>query len=940
MAEEKKEKKLDSKLEANIRSANFTLFFAFVSSIFLTLLSIWFFFEALLIDDVELIFKYTTLKFFTLDLNVNVFPLVSSAFISVVYIINLILLDKLFSQILTLKGKLDKLEEEFLIKKVYRIFYGTDFYKLFVFANFVLIPLIALATIMYKFLAIHNILVVGGTSLLLILSSLGAFVFLVRRYEEFDFHEIADHIIGLIFIIFLTIVFIYLYFIFLSFINASNQTLFKWFTFVVIPLPMIIYLFLAAKVFPKNKKALDVTQLFIPVIFVIMAVVVFVVNSVFIFMKNIPQKFNYAYGLIPKIEIKGEDFIKLYLLGFKHYVEKNKPSETEIINTISTRYLRIKNLPEYQKFFDDIYYLSLLSENDRKKFIKLRFCEKYIKNNPNKEIPKNLIKVCSKNLLSERIYLEGKVIRIENFDEILKKKIFITSHELALRFVEPLNEPNKRKFQIYEARLRSLEADIRQNMDEYLKNFIKEYYEDFIDKEYSINIYDWLLPVSNPIYYRIMVFEKKFETLLSEGFDPNKSDESGIIYYIQGEKLPYEFKEFYYRSLSEGKPMISPSEEESGAEAYKSLQDKKFMFINLVSSDIKKEYIYLTILKYLVEEKSFVELLSIDKLLEKNRYSNNTEAKFELAKLRIILDILNFKGKNLRYAHLINVYSELANFEEADLEGSNIPLSILNYVNFTNAKLDYADLNASWFFYSIFNKADLTKASLKGSYISNSLFLNTKLKEVNLSNSYIKNSLFVNVDFRKANLSDAYIMTSIFIDPKFDENVDINKTKLSESSLFLVSDPKNFKKKLKNPDRIKFNNLSNWYYNYGRKIIFIYKIDKNGRRKIAGIRDKVFLLYFIYTLNYIKNHPKLAEQINGEYKGNTLREEAEYILRNLKTIIDGLNISQTEKESIFAIEQGSIPIKLIDKETYKAILILLTLIISSASICYYCKEYI
>jgi len=965
------EKKLDNKIQSTIRKSTFILIGILISSLFLTFTSVYFFFESLFIDDVQFLFKYSTIHFFSAKLKLNVFPIIASSFILFLYIINLFGLDRLFANVLKIRKHLDGLNKDIFLKRAYRFFYETDAYKLFVFITFILIPLIALATIMYKFLALHDLRVLLVTSLILVFASISSLIFLVRRYEEFDFHELADHFIGLIFILFLTIVFIYLYFIFLSFINASQKPIFKWITFIIVPLPMIIYMILAVKVFPKNKKVLDVTQLFIPVIFLIMAIVVFIVNIVFIYMKDIPKKYKYAYSLIPKIEVTGKEFIKLYLMGIEHYVNNNIPDESELEQQFYQEFQRLLNNKEkfkttlwilYLRLFEDFYKeediwkekfirdfqrrmakrIRRLKKEDRKKIPKMP-SKKEIKRKIDLEY-KKLIRKGELNLYyrmkkdGKKIYLRDrlKYLKIENrFRNIYNKAILNVAYHIqekkiidydAFKELDRLNKNrtgninNGEDNGVNKKLIESINFYIEGNLKKIFEIIISEYYDEFFE-DISINMYRWLLLALRPIFYELIVFEDKFKKLIEEDFgETSLKHGNDIIYYLTGDQLPKALKEFFSKSLHE----FSISRLEDRENGYKILKDKKFMFINLVSDEIKKKYIYYLLLKQLMEKKILAE--DIDKII-KNTMPKDRNVELDILKFKIILDTLDFRNKNLRYIHLLNVYSELANFENADLKGANIPLSILNYVNFTNTDLSYSKLTSSLFLYSLFINTIFKETDLSKSYISNSLFYNVKLENTTLREAYILKSLFVKPKFINNDLRYTYLKNSIFIEPKF-ENITLNNSNLPESSLFLVSNPEEYPE-LKN--RVKFNNLNVWYNNYGKRLIFYI----NKEDKVTGIKDKIFFIYFIYTLNYIKNHPLLSH-VKEEDK--ELGEIAGDILEEIKGIISSLKLKQTERDILMVVKEEDIPIPFLDEETYKAILIILTIVLTSASICYYCRN--
>jgi len=985
--------KKDSKVDSIIRKSTFILITILISSLFLTFTSLYFFFEALLLEDVEFLFKYAKIHFFSAELRLNVFPIVASTFILILYIINLFGLDRLFANVLKIKKHIEKLDKDIFLKRAYRFFYATDAYKLFIFITFVLIPLISIATIMYKFLALHDLKVLIITSLILIIASIASFIFLIRRYEEFDFHELADHFIGLIFILFLTIVFIYLYFIFLSFINASKQTIFKWITFVIVPLPMIIYIILAIKVFPKNKKVLDVTQLFIPVIFLIMAIVVFIVNIVFIYMKDIPKKYKYAYALIPKIEVKGKDFLKLYLMGFEHYLEENaynlEQLEIEFVNEFrkNSDALTVDNLQKKLIFNIDENEDNETNEentnnkenknnkeNQNNKFPQNNELEAIegkfktengqskrngSKNTQNKQKVKQKIsplKFQDMNERFEKIYKEAikkttlhiqkKKEKFENFPIPKEtKKVKPSTNKGKTQLGEDIQSNEAIEFKINEELLRKVEIYIHSNLQKIAKKMVEEYYEDFMD-DFHINRGRWLSfvlrPTTNYIESLLDLLKEAIEDDkdVFQPYEKQKEEEKNktgqikkeekprkkdiLIQYKTGAELDKNIREFYRRALID-LPLSKKSNDIF-------LAEKKFMVIELVSDEVKQKYIYILLLEELLDKKFL--LTNMERLLRSLlRGKKKREIiEFEITKLKIILDTLDFKRRNLRYIHLLNVYSELANFENADLKGANVPLSILSYSNFKNADLRYSEFIASWFFYSLFIETLLKETDLSKSYFSHTLFRKVNFEKTNLSEAVIEKSIFIKPKFNHTNLTHTRIIASIFIEPNF-EYLDLTETYIPKDSLFLVSNPK----KYKNVKGIKFNNLKEWYQKYGKKILFKY--DKKGR--IVDINDKIFFVYFIYTLNYIRSHPILARQKDQSYKGyksTALGPEARSILKNIKNTLEQLNLHETEKDIMMVIKEEKIPIGLIDDETYKAILILLTIILMPISICYFCRN--
>jgi len=132
-----------------------------------------------------------------------------------------------------------------------------------------------------------------------------------------------------------------------------------------------------------------------------------------------------------------------------------------------------------------------------------------------------------------------------------------------------------------------------------------------------------------------------------------------------------------------------------------------------------------------------------------------------------ILELVNFRLRDLRKVALFGAWLNGADLEFANLSGAN-----LVDTQFTTAVLHRADLSGA-----DLSKADLDRANLRGANLSGANLRNANLKDADLSGAKLVGAKFNRTDLSNANLSRAKLDEADFRD------VNLSKSNLSEATM-------------------------------------------------------------------------------------------------------------------------------------------------------------
>ncbi len=326
--EEKEEKKLDHKTLKKIKDLkrNLTIHISilFAYKIFVVPTYIILLIKSYLISDTELIDKFFETKFI-FRFKIQNFLLYELILIFVLHSINLFILHLFFQKAMENKSLIQYFGEKSIVKRFTEFLEKNDTFKFFIYLLNVFLPLIVMVYIFFKSGKLHNVVFYFLNSVVIAFATLFIVIFLYRNIETFDFGRKLDILIWTFLYIVFSIFILHIYFIYFSLkFDIRNKITYMAFTVLfVISIILLIFMKLILKKYPS---ILNLGAIFLPTIVLFFSILVSVVNVIFVVFDNKPKNIRVLSYLIPKIEIYGDEFNKIYInngIGIDKKIEKN-----------------------------------------------------------------------------------------------------------------------------------------------------------------------------------------------------------------------------------------------------------------------------------------------------------------------------------------------------------------------------------------------------------------------------------------------------------------------------------------------------------------------------------------------------------------------------------------------------------------------------------------
>ncbi len=324
-------KKLKKRLTFHIVVLFIYKFFALSIYIFLT-------FKTFTISDVEFLNKLKKINFI-LKLDIFNFLFIEMFIIFFIHLINLVILHKFFQKAIENKSKIQKFGEDSIVKRFTEFLEKNDTFKFFVYLLNVFLPLLIMVYIFFKSGKFHNITFYFINSFIIAITTLAIVIFLYRNIETFDFGKKLDILIWAFLYIVFSIFILHAYFIYFS-LKFDIRNKITYIAFIVLFVISIILLIFMKLILKKYPSILNLGAIFLPTIVLFFSILAIVVNLIFVVFDNKPKNIRVLSYLIPKIEIYGDEFNKIYS---ENRIEIDKR------NLESNVYISFKNLDEDDK---------------------------------------------------------------------------------------------------------------------------------------------------------------------------------------------------------------------------------------------------------------------------------------------------------------------------------------------------------------------------------------------------------------------------------------------------------------------------------------------------------------------------------------------------------------------------------------------------------------
>ncbi len=294
--------------------------------------------KTFLISDVDILNKFKKIKFLT-NLNVLNFFLIEIVIIFIIHFINLLILHNFFQRAIENKSKIQKFGENSIVKRFTEFLERNDTFKFFVYLLNVFLPLLIMVYIFFKSGKFHNITFYFINSFMIAITTLAIVIFLYRNMETFDFGRKLDILIWAFLYIVFSIFILHAYFIYFSLkFDITNEI--TYIIFIVLFVILILLLIFMKLILKKYPSILNLGAIFLPTIVLFFSILVSVINVIFVIFDNKPQDIRVLSYLIPKIEIYGDEFNKIY---------SENSIDIYIRNVGSNMYISFKDLDENDK---------------------------------------------------------------------------------------------------------------------------------------------------------------------------------------------------------------------------------------------------------------------------------------------------------------------------------------------------------------------------------------------------------------------------------------------------------------------------------------------------------------------------------------------------------------------------------------------------------------